>query len=447
MKQTSPNILLVNPWIHDFAAYDVWAKPLGLLYIASILRHHGFNISYIDCLNRFHPLAPVTDPGARHGRGPYIKTEIPKPKGLEDVPRAYSRYGIPPEWFLDDLAAIPRPDLIIVTSLMTYWYPGVSETIKLIKEKYPDVLVLLGGIYATLCREHAQQNSGADRVITGPAEDIILKLAEDHTGFAVKKNFSPDDTDKWPYPAFDLQHAISYIPLLTSRGCPYVCAYCASGFLNKKRDRRSPESIITEIKYWHKNFMVKDFAFYDDALLVEGSQHIIPMLEEIIASGMDICFHTPNALHIREITGKIAALMFKAGFKTVRLGLETAAFDKRSEIDSKVTIDEFKRAVTYLLESGFDRKQLGAYILAGLPGQSIESIEKSITIVKKSGITPVPAYYTPIPHTAMWKKAVSSSRYNLVDDPVFTNNAIFPCQHDPFSWETISRLKQLCATE
>jgi hypothetical protein len=87
----TPHILLINPWIHDFAAYDFWAKPMGLLTVASLLRHHGIHVSYIDCLDRFHPHAPKTDPGVRYGRGPYLKTRIPKPTGLHDVPRYFSR--------------------------------------------------------------------------------------------------------------------------------------------------------------------------------------------------------------------------------------------------------------------------------------------------------------------------------------------------------------------
>ena len=59
MKADAPHILLVNPWIHDFAAYDVWAKPLGLLGLGAILRRHGCRVSYVDCLNRFHPRAPA----------------------------------------------------------------------------------------------------------------------------------------------------------------------------------------------------------------------------------------------------------------------------------------------------------------------------------------------------------------------------------------------------
>ena len=136
MTTDIPHILLVNPWIHDFAAYDFWAKPMGLLSIAGLLRHHGIRVSYIDCLDRFHPRAPGTDPAARHGRGPYLKTRIAKPSGLNDVNRHYSRYGILPSWFVEDLSRLDTPDLVLVTSLMTYWYPGVQETIKQIKSVF-----------------------------------------------------------------------------------------------------------------------------------------------------------------------------------------------------------------------------------------------------------------------------------------------------------------------
>lgn len=445
MKRDTPNILCVNPWIHDFAAYDFWAKPLGLLTLASILASHGFAVSYIDCLDRFHPRALPTNPDARHGRGPYLKTRIPKPAGLENIPRNFCRYGIAPEWLREDLRSISTPDLILVTSLMTYWYPGVKETITLIKETLPNVPVVLGGIYATLCSEHAAVHSGADRLFTGPGEKSILELAGDTTGFAVRSKFDADNLDTYPYPAFDLQRKIAYIPLLTSRGCPFACSYCASHVLNPKRMRRDPDAIVEEIRYWHRTYGVTDFAFYDDALLVDAERHAIPLLQGIIESGLKVRFHTPNALHIREISADTARLMFKAGFETVRLGLETAAFEKRKELDGKVTADEFTRAVRFLREAGFRKRQIGAYLLAGLPGQNLSSLENSIQAVKESGITPVLAYYTPIPHTALWPKAVASSRFALESDPVFANNAVLPCRKEAFSWKTISRLKNLAA--
>lgn len=445
MKYDTPNILLVNPWIHDFAAYDFWAKPLGLLSLASILRQHGFSITYIDCLDRFHPKAPHIDPYTRNGRGPFLKTAIPKPKGLEHIPRNFSRYGIKPEWFREELELLPKPDLVLVTSFMTYWYPGVKETIRIIKETYSDIIVILGGIYADLCNEHAVSHSGADIVPAGPGEKYILKLAENYTSFSVSPKFDPDDLDTFPYPAFDLQRKISYIPVLTPKGCPFSCSYCASHFLNPKRMLRSPLSLIEEIKHWHFKYGVKDFVFYDDALLVDAERHAVVLFEGLIKENLNVRFHTPNAVHIREISDKTAGLMFRAGFKTIRLGLETATFENRKELDSKVTANEFKQAVACLNKAGFQKNQVGAYLLTGLPGQTISSVEESIREVKRNGITPVLAHYSPVPHTALWDRAVASSSYDLEADPVFTNNAIFPCWFEDFSWEKISYLKKLAS--
>jgi len=443
VKFDTPHILLINPWTHDFAAYDFWAKPLGLLSLASILRCHGFNISYIDCLDRFHPQAPPTDPYARFGRGPYLKTRIPKPSGLGDIPRNFSRYGIRKAWLKEDLLSIEPPDLVLMTSMMTYWYPGVQETIAMVREVFPEVTIVLGGIYATLCREHARSHSGADRIETGAGEEYILERVGEHTGYLVSLKCNPSDLDAYPYPAFDLQKKISYVPLLTSKGCPFTCQYCASHFLNPKRMMRSPQSVIDEIKYWYEKYKVEDFIFYDDALLVDGEEHAIPIFEGIINSGLNIRFHTPNAVHIRGISKQTAQLMFRTGFKTLRLGLETAAFDARQELDKKVTAEEFKQAVRWLRDAGFDRNMIGAYLLAGLPGQDMASIENSINVVRQNNVTPVLAYYTPIPHTVLWPSAVASSRYDLESDPVFTNNAVLPCQQKPFSWETLTYLKDL----
>jgi radical SAM superfamily enzyme YgiQ (UPF0313 family) len=453
LKPDIPHILLINPWIHDFAAYDFWAKPIGLLYLAAILRLHGLKVSYIDCLDRFHPESRKVKKsgfddrfganGKKDGRGPYLKIPISKPKGLENVPRNFSRYGIKPEWFARDLSAILRPDLILITSLMTYWYSGVKETIETVKAIFPDVPVICGGIYATLCHDHAVSNLNADQVVSGSGEAIILKLVSDFTGYSVSPLFDAKNLSSYPYPAFDLQQKIPYIPLMTSRGCPFSCTYCASNFLHPTRMIRQPEQVVDEIGFWQEKYGVNNFAFYDDALLVDSENHALQLFEAIIRKDLRVRLHTPNALHIREIDQKTAKLMFRAGFETIRLGLETTAFENRNKLDRKVTKSQFHSAVLYLFKAGFKKEQIGAYLLVGLPDQNQDSIVDSIAVVKKSGITPVMAHYSPIPHTLLWKKAVQSSKYDLESDPVFTNNAISPCCREEFSWQTLSYLKHL----
>ena len=159
---------------------------------------------------------------------------------------------------------------------------------------------------------------------------------------------------------------------------------------------------------------------------------------------MDLRLHTPNALHIRCIDLPLARAMRRAGMQTVRLGLETTDFEARKGLDAKVTAEEFKRAAACLREAGFSARQLGAYLLAGLPGQSMAAVEAAVRTVREAGITPIPAHYSPIPGTPLWPTARAASRYDLEADPVFTNKAVWPCRPEGFDWRALSRLKRLC---
>jgi hypothetical protein len=138
--------------------------------------------------------------------------------------------------------------------------------------------------------------------------------------------------------------------------------------------------------------------------------------------------------------------MFAAGFTTLRFGLETAEFEDRSGLDHKVTAAEFEQALRWLKNAGFSNRQIGAYLLVGLPNQPAAAIARSIDAVKRAGITPILAYYTPIPGTALWSEAVASSRYDLTADPLYSNNSVLPCRREPFNWKWLSELKQRTAS-
>ena len=446
MKTDPPHILCVNPWVHDFAAFDFWARPLGLFIIAAILRQNRVRVSFLDCMNRFHPRKTNRVKVYWDGRGPFDKTPIPLPQVLAPhlghIRKQFTRYGALNAWIEQDLLAMDQPDLILVTSLMTYWATGVTETIALLKKIFPGVPVVLGGIYATLCETHARKYSGADQVITGPAEPVLADLVETYTGFTLNHIPDPADLDTTPFAALDLQDSMAYAPILTSRGCPFSCEYCACSFLEPRLRRRSPENVFQEICHWHNNFQVKNFAFYDDALLIQPEKYAFPLLERIIDEKMDIFFHTPNALHIKEISSKAADLMFKANFKTIRLGLETADFSSHRH-DIKVKRNEFLMAVDHLRAAGFEKDQLGAYLLCGLPDQNLDEVEGSITLVKGLGLTPVLAYYTPIPHTPMWADAVKNARFDITAHPALTNNSLFPCVRSQQDLARISQLKKM----
>jgi len=235
---TNPVLLLINPWIYDFAAHDFFARPLGLLYLASFLAGQGCEVQLLDCLD-----TPHTHTRA-FGTGRYPKEIFPTPPALQGIPRRYGRYGISEADFRARLAALPQPpDAILVTSLMTYWYPGVQAAIRLAREHFPKTPVILGGIYATLCPEHARQHSGADVVIPGPGEEaIVAHLAA--AGLLFPTSQAPADFDSLPYPALHLLSHLPYLPILTSRGCPLDCSSCPSCLLQPRFQRRPPLALV-----------------------------------------------------------------------------------------------------------------------------------------------------------------------------------------------------------
>ena len=428
----NPNIILINPWINDFAAYDLWSKPLGLLYIAGHLKKLGFNVHLIDCLDVHHP-GMETGPSVfrpvrrRYGTGKYRRQRIPAPPTLGHIKRAYNRYGISKQAFIGELERINDPSAILVTSLMTYWYPGVKEAISIAREIHPDAPVILGGIYARLCKEHAGEFSGADYISTetalpdmGSVNRIFQDLNISFPETAAKQN-------GLPCPAFDLLKRFDYICILTSTGCPYRCQYCASSYLYPEFSRRDPMEIIEEIRYWNKEYSISDFAFYDDALLVDSERHAIPIMEGIIKGGLKIRFHTPNALHVREISQDMAFLLHASGFRTIRLGLETSDTARHNNLDKKVSEGDFGKAVQHLTKAGYKRDDIGAYVLMGLPGQSVRSVEDTIRFVGEAGAVPYLAEYSPIPHTSLWDKSLESSSYDLANEPLYQNNTLLPC--------------------
>ncbi len=432
MRRASPHILLVNPWITDFAAYNFWISPIGLLRIASLLRNNGFQITLIDCLDSYSKIK-------KYGDGNFFKTWIEKPSPLESIPKYYSRYGIPEKLFRNKLASTRKPDVVAVTSGMTYWYLGVFEAIKIIKETFHDVPIVLGGIYATLCHEHAVKHSGADYVVAGGVEGKGIELISDLTTSVIAPNSKLRTPD---YPAFDFYPRSDFVSIATSRGCPFRCTYCASHFLYDGFDRRDPDEVVREIEYWVTTHGVHNVGFYDDALLMDPSKHIIPILREVIGKKIPCYFHAPNGLHIREMDEELAEILFKAGFKTIRLGFETSDEVKQNRTGGKAANRDLVRAVKNLKRAGYSNEEIGVYVLVGLPGQRVGEAEESIAFVREAGAKPILAEYSPIPHTSLFEEAKKRSLFDLENEPLYQNNSILPCQWEGFKLSDYRRLKE-----
>ncbi len=419
--RSKKNFLLVNPWVYDFALYDLWMKPLGLFRLAGILKNYG-NVFLLDCLERGDPLVNAREDA--YGCGKFFKVEVDKPPVLQEIRRPYFRYGMPEEKCKEKLSDIPAPDIIFITTGMTYWYPGVVKTIKAAKSIFPRAPVVLGGVYATLLPQHAGSLPGVDEVFTGRDEKELSLFLSRRVEAEVK-------VPPFPLPDLSLRQRKDSWVIETSRGCPFSCSYCASRIFSPSLLFRKKEEVMQELIYMREEG-VKHVALYDEAFLFSPREHALPLLEEIVGENFPFTFHTPNGLHARFLDIEVAQRLREANFLSIRLSLETAKEDLQRETGGKVKNEELEAALHNLTRAGYSSREIGIYLMLGLPHSSEKDFKQSVLYVHSLGAKVFLSNFSPIPGTPDWLKLAHRGIVRENMDPLWHNNTIFPLK---LGWE------------
>jgi radical SAM superfamily enzyme YgiQ (UPF0313 family) len=164
----------------------------------------------------------------------------------------------------------------------------------------------------------------------------------------------------------------------------------------------------------------------------------MPILEATLAQGLEVRLHTPNGLHAGEVTAGLAVLMRRAGFATIRLSLETVDATRQRSTGGKVTTGAFEVAVAHLRAAGFGARELGAYILAGLPGQPLSEVRDTVRYVHQMGVQAKLALFSPIPGTPDGDRALPPD-----SDPLWHNNTVYPYLLGEGYVGELQRIKQL----
>jgi len=404
-----PNILLINPSIYDFAAYDFWLKPYGVLSIAGFLRNKA-DFMLFDYLDRTHPFMTADEElkDDRWGRGRFNELKIPAPACLEDIPRFFRRFGLPRDFFTQFLKNNEPRDFAMVQTVMTYWYPGVKEVIEDLRKFWPKTKIVLGGNYVTVCHDHAK-TLDADSLITGIDLQPLWQYLQTE----------PDLTQP---AAWELYPKLNTGVLKLTQGCPFNCTYCSVPKIYREFVPRSLERSIAELELLVRRG-AQNIAFYDDALIFNPQLVFIPFLETVLKRGIKVNFHTPNALNARFITKDLADLMVRAGFKTFYLGFESTSQDWQKQTGSKVYSEELSQAVQNLINAGANPLEITAYQILGHPHSDLQQIEQSMYFVNSLGIRGMLADFSPIPGTPdgeLCRKWVN------LDEPLMHNKTTFP---------------------
>lgn len=418
-----PRVLLVNPPIYDFSAYDFWLKPYGLLRVAGHLRGQA-DFKMFDFLDRFDSRVPPRNYRSDSwGRGQFYSEIVDKPTIFAEIPRHFRRFGVPRAEFARILADELPFDFALVQTGMTYWYPGVKEIIDDLRALSPKTKIVLGGVYATVCAAHARE-LGADLVLDGTDLTPLwyfLKIAPDVRQMPL--------WDLYPY----LQTGV----LKLADGCPFRCTYCSVPLVYPTFRARPIERSVAELEFL-KRCGVEHVAFYDDALLHRPAKILKPFLRAVLEKNISVHFHTPNALNARFIDSDLAQLMVDAGFKNFYLGFESGAYAWQKKTGGKVYSHELERAVTNLRRAGADTSRLHAYLIVGHPNNAEQAVEDSMRLAHELGIKVMLSEFSPIPGTPDGEQC---RRWIDLNEPLWHNKTAFTLNR--LGAPEVNRLKQL----
>jgi len=398
-------ILLINPWICDVAAYDFWLKPLGILYVGAILERWGVEVELLDLMDRHSPfyVSFLENSGlrirqGRYGSGKFYHEELfPPPPQLQGIPRRFKRYGWPRKIAEERVRKIIRRfDAVFITSCMTYWYWGIVETVKLIKE-ICSLPIFLGGIYVNLVEWHARSlgKEHGFEVVKGTGVAPVIEAMKKLTGYEYSDDF---DWFEDLHPAYHLyNHSLPYGVLMTSVGCPMRCTYCITPRLWGGLKSKKAKKVIYEVDMLI-DMGAENIVFFDDAFLL---------------------------------------------FVLIYLGYESSG-SLQYKTGGKVTDEDLKKAVHNLKKAGYGPEEIKVYIMVNMPGQRKEDVEKAIEFCESLDVDYSLNEYTPIPGTLDWVELIKEKKLDPDVDPLLLNNSVLPYwwEHG-MDVETIEKLKRL----
>jgi radical SAM superfamily enzyme YgiQ (UPF0313 family) len=383
------SILLINPsyaHVDKKLAGGVWhTQPLGLAYIAAVLKREGYEVKILDL-------------------------DVEK----EDPVRVCEEL---------------QPSIVGITCT-TPTFNLVSKLCEEIKSNFSTTTVV-GGAHPSSVPELVIKDENIDIIIRGEGELTMLELVDNIEnnnknfskikGIAFKKNKkiiqTPQrelikDLDTLPFPARDLLPLEKYpshiyslkepgVSMITSRGCPYNCTFCCKNVFGRTFRGRSAKNVVDEMEEIIEKYKAREILIVDDTFTL-SKDRTINICKEIVSREIDIPWFTPNGTRADDLDEETIRWVKKAGCHCLFFGVESGSQKIVDRIKKGIKLEKIEKTVKLCKKYEIN---VGLFFMIGLPDETERDIKKTIKFAKKLEPDIVKFGVTvPLPNTELFEE-------------------------------------------
>ncbi|KKN25478.1 hypothetical protein LCGC14_0884430 [marine sediment metagenome] len=364
-------IILINPDTHT--KYP--QPPLGLLSLATVLKQAGHGVKILD-MNHL-----------RESKEVLFHYEMAEVVGITS------------------------------TSIS---YEDAEFCANLIRRKFPRKFLIIGGIHATLKAKEIMDDGIFDAVICGEGE-TTLQLAVDLQEKGIYHQRNNVDINSLPILDYSFLNGFKpkiprgrhqkFMPMITSRGCPFSCSFCSKAVFGNKYRTRDIDLVMAEIDILRRDYGVNNIKFYDDVFTLEKDR-AVELSQRINNSVAWSCMTRVNLVDRYTLNQ-----MRRGGCYSIAFGLESGNAEVLKEINKNTTKKEAEDAVRYAKEAGMN---VIGYFMLGCPGETKQTIIETIDWAVWLGLDHAQfSIATALPGSELYEHLPSANSYcmNGQDNP------------------------------
>ncbi len=409
-------ILLINPPWYILQGSSLSEIPIGLSYLASFLKGKGHQAEVYNA-----------------------DFSSPKYVGYKSLYENYSSYlsclnNLDGEIWQGIIKEVRehKPDIVGIT-LKTGSYKSACNIAFLIKRNFPEIITVAGGPHATILPHETAQEGCFDYVVKGEGEitfsELVDRVEKDESlkgvkGLTYSENGKIIDNPVRPFieelnslPSLERDshlHRKQYPPdaislIMTGRGCPYACTFCASERIWKRKVRfRSPSNIVDEMIDVYKKYGSRHFKFRDDTFTL-NKQRALEICDRLISQKLPVTWQCETRADC--LDEELVRRMSKAGCIGVSIGIESGSERILKYIEKGETKENIEEGIKLLHKSGIN---VSAFMMIGFPTETEKEMAETMTFVKK--LSPnhiILSILTPYPGTKIYD---DSLRLGLLKD-------------------------------